>query len=87
VLGDVAEPTTLGDQSPGGPQYFVQASEEMLVIQYPVEGRGREDQVNPLLDLQLRKIGDEIGRPLSQPLPRLRHHRLGGIDGEEAALR
>ena len=56
--------------------YAVQVCEEAVVIGDPVERRGREDQVDGLLDLELGEVGDEIGRPISESLLRLLDHRL-----------
>jgi hypothetical protein len=43
VLCDVAPTTALRDQTPPGSQRLAQPGEEPLVIEDPVEGRGRED--------------------------------------------
>ena len=56
VLGDVAAASALRDEAPAGAQRRPEAVEETLVIGDPVEGRGREDQVDRLLDAESTSI-------------------------------
>ena len=71
VRGDVAEAAALRDQAPPGPQRPAQPGEEAVVVEDPVEGRGREDQVDRLFDFKLGEVGDQVGRAFAQPLARL----------------
>ena len=77
----------LGDEPAAGPQRRVQAREERVVVEDPVEGRGREDQVDRLVELQLEQVGDEIVGPVAERLARLLDHRLGAVDARSPGPR
>ena len=56
-VGDVAGAAALGGEAAARPQRGVQAGEEALVVGDPVEGRGREDRVDGLVELELDQVG------------------------------
>jgi hypothetical protein len=68
VLGDVARPTALGDQLAAGPQGLVQAAEELVVVEDPVEGRRREDRIDRLVEPELREVDDHVVRSVPEGL-------------------
>ena len=54
--GDVPEAPALGHQPPARAQGRVQSREQALVIEDPVEGRGRDDQVDGRIELQRPQV-------------------------------
>ena len=84
---DVARPAALGDDPAARAERRGQALEEPVVVGDPVEGGGREDRVDGLVQLQLEQVGDEHLDARAEPLPRLLDHRGRAVDGDDVAAR
>ena len=82
VLGDVALAPALGDEAAAGRSAARRRAKSRSWSSDPVEGRGREDRVDRLVELQLGEVGDQVGGRSPQPLPRLLDHRLRAVDGD-----
>ena len=84
---DVPGAATLGEEPAGGGHDRVEAIEQRLVVVDPVEGRVGEDDVDGLGKLELQQVLTQEGRAVPELLPRMGHHRRGGVDSVHAAAR
>ena len=82
---DVAGAAVLGGEPPAGPQRPVQAAEERVVVEHPVEDGAGEDDVDRLLELELGQVGDQSLVPGPQHRAHLLDHRGRAVDGDDAA--
>jgi hypothetical protein len=58
---DIAVPAALGDEATAGPDDRGEVAEERVVVGHPVEGGGRQDGVDRLLDrATLAEVGDDV---------------------------
>lgn len=73
---DVALPAALRREPAPVAQRGAQARKERRVIGDPVEGRGGEDRVDGILQLEVEQIAHPHLRPVAEPPARDLRHRL-----------
>ena len=84
---DVALSPALRDEPPAGRSARVQAREQPLVVGDPVEGGGREDRVDGLVEVELEQVADAQVRVRPEPLAGGVDHRGRLVDRDHAPAR